>query len=225
MEFRIADEVRRLGVRGAYALVCGLDNTAYHPDFAAWRAQLANRMESELTTDLVATDPVLRGFRELHDAVRRSNRRFPASAESLVALFARKRLIPRINPVVDIYNCVSLATRLSLGAHDLARVQGAVTLRLTRGGERFVPLGQAEPEPIQAGEYCYVDDGGEVLCRLEHRQCEKTKVTAATTACFYIIQGNRQTSGAALDGALRSLVELTQRFCGGREERAWIFAD
>jgi DNA/RNA-binding domain of Phe-tRNA-synthetase-like protein len=225
VEFRIADEVRRLGVRGAYLVLSGLDNTAYSHAFTAWREQFRQRLIAELTGDVLRSDPVLRGFRELHAAVGRSNRRFPASAETLVELFQRKQLIPQINTVVDLYNCVSLETRLSLGAHDLAKVQGSVTLRLTDGNERFVPLGQTEPEPIPAAEYGYVDDSGEVLCRLEHRQCEKTKVTPATTGCFYIIQGNRESSREALERALRRLVELTQRFCGGREERSWIAAD
>jgi DNA/RNA-binding domain of Phe-tRNA-synthetase-like protein len=101
-------------------------------------------------------------------------------------------------------------------------VNGRITLRLTQGGERFVPLGAVEPEPIQPGEYCYVDDSGEVLCRLEHRQCERTKVTADTTQCFYIIQGNAATARAMLEAALTRLVERTVRFCGGREGRSWI---
>jgi DNA/RNA-binding domain of Phe-tRNA-synthetase-like protein len=131
-------------------------------------------------------------------------------------------LVPSINPLVDIYNGVSLETRLSLGAHDVAKVSGDITLRMTDGTERFVALGQPEPEPINPGEYCYVDGSDEVLCRLEHRQCEKTKLTAATTSAFYIIQGNASTPHGLLEQTLRRLVDLTQQFCGGREEQFWI---
>jgi DNA/RNA-binding domain of Phe-tRNA-synthetase-like protein len=224
MHFQIADEVRRLGVRGAFVAMSGLGNRRYHPEFAAYRAALIARLRDELTPGFVEADPVLRGFRELHDAVKRSNTRFPSSAEALVGLFQRKGLVPEINPAVDIYNCVSLETRLSIGAHDLAAVRGDITLALADGSERFVPLGASAPERIGAGEYCYLDDSGEVLCRLEHRQCERTKVTAATTDCFYIVQGNRNTERARIEHALRRLVALTARYCGGREDRAWIVA-
>ena len=222
MQFKITDPVRRLGVRGAFAILDGLRNRAYHPEFESYRRELTARLESELAPDFVDADPTLRGFRELHDAVGRSNRRFPASAEALVTLFQRKRFVPAINPLVDIYNCVSLETRLSLGAHDVARVTGDITLRITDGSERFVPLGKSEPEPINAGEYGYVDGSGEVLCRLEHRQCEKTKVTAETTAAFYIIQGSGTTGHDLLEQTLRRLVSLTQRFCDGEERQFWI---
>jgi DNA/RNA-binding domain of Phe-tRNA-synthetase-like protein len=222
MNFAITDDVRRLGVRGAYAVLSGLDNRTRHPGLHAWREALTNQLACELHAGFIESDPILRGFRALHDAVKRSNKRFVSSAEALVALFQRKRVIPEINPLVDVYNGVSLETRLSLGAHDVAHVTGGITLRMTSGGERFVPLGATRPEPIQPGEYCYLDDSEEVLCRLEHRQCERTKVTAGTTRCFYIIQGNAATPRAMLESALHRLVTRTVQFCGGREERAWI---
>jgi len=222
LDFLITDDVRGLGVRGAYAVLSGLDNRTRHPGLQAWHDALAQRLTAELRPGFVEADPVLAGFRALHDCVKRSNKRFVSSAEALVALFQRKGVVPQINPLVDIYNAVSLETRLSLGAHDVSRVNGRITLCLTRGGERFVPLGTTEPESIQPGEYCYVDDSGEVLCRLEHRQCERTKVTAETTQCFYIIQGNAATPRAMLEAALARLVERTVEFCGGRAERSWI---
>lgn len=223
--FSIDEAVRALGVRGAFALLTGLDNTGVdQPALDAWRSELMEQLGGQITPTLIEQDPVLAGFRALHDAVGRSNRRFPASAEALASLFLRKGLVPAINPLVDLYNGVSLTSRLSLGAHDVARVEGDITLRFTTGTERFVPLGATRPETIGAGEYCYIDGSGEVLCRLEHRQCERTKVTTATAECFYIVQGNANTSRELVESTLAELVNLTRRFCGGRLEAAWIVA-
>jgi len=223
--FTIDGPVRALGVRGAFAVLSGLDNVAVDaPAMDEWRKRLVAELRRELVPDFVENDPVLAGFRALHDAVGRSNRRFPSSAEALVSLFLRKGLVPSINPLVDLYNGVSLTTRLSLGAHDLAHVRGDITLRFTKGTERFIPLGAADPEPVAPGEYCYIDGSGEVLCRLEHRQCERTKVTAATTDCFYILQGNANTSRELIESTLARLVDLMHRHCGGRLEESWIIA-
>lgn len=223
--FFIDDAVRALGVRGAFAVLTDLDNATVDTiALEAWRQELAADLRAQIGPGFVERDPVLAGFRALHDAVGRSNRRFPSSAEALVELFLRKSLVPVINPLVDVYNGVSLLTRLSLGAHDLAHVRGDITLRLTRGEERFVPLGGVEPVAVSAGEYCYVDASGDVLCRLEHRQCEHTKVTPSTTACFYIVQGNAHTPRDLVDSTLDRLVRLTHRFCGGRLQASWIVA-
>jgi DNA/RNA-binding domain of Phe-tRNA-synthetase-like protein len=223
--FSIDDRVRALGVRGAYAILRGLDNaTVDQAALRHWRDALVEQLRRELAPEVLEHDRVLAGFRALHDAVGRSNRRFPSSAEALAALFLRKGIVPAINPLVDLYNGVSLATRLSLGAHDLAQVRGDIALRFATGTERFVPLGATQPEPVAPGEYCYVDGSGEILCRLEHRQCERTRVTPATTGCFYILQGNAETSKDLIEATLARLVESTLRFCGGRLERSWIIA-
>lgn len=95
-------------------------------------------------------------------------------------------------------------------------------LRLTNGAESFQPLGAPEPEPIKAGEYAYIEDSiNTVICRLECKQVEKTKVTESTTDCFYILQGNARTPRESLHAALNELVELTTQFCGGSVAQVW----
>lgn len=224
LRFSIDDRVRALGVRGAFAVIEGLRNDHQPAGLPALRAQLRERLAGELGPGFIDTDPVLAGFRALHDAVGRSNRRFPASAESLVDLFQRKGIVPEINPVVDIYNAVSLETRLSLGAHYVEKVVGNITLRLTGGTERFLPLGSSDAEPVPAGEYGYVDEAGEILCRLEHRQCERTRVTAATRHVFCILQGHAGTDRGMIESALTRWVDLTTTHCGGRLAGSWIVA-
>jgi len=76
-------------------------------------------------------------------------------------------------------------------------------------------LGYPKTIPVKRGEYCYIDDADDVICRLEVRQVEKTKVLETTTGCFYIVQGNPYTPSSGIISAARELIELTVRFCGG----------
>ena len=99
----------------------------------------------------------------------------PAPATLLKLILKRGELVP-INPVVDLYNLISIQSHLALGAHDIEHIDGNVNLRLTDGTERFVPIGaDDQPEPVKAGEYAYVDDSNEIICHLETRQVEKRK--------------------------------------------------
>ena len=98
------------------------------------------------------------------------------------------------------------------------RVDGNVTLRFTDGSERFVPLGQTEPVPVAAHEYCYCDDSNEVLCRLEIRQVNKTAVDEAAKNVFYIVQGNKATPDELLWDTARKLIADTEQYCGGSGE-------
>jgi DNA/RNA-binding domain of Phe-tRNA-synthetase-like protein len=167
---------------------------------------------------------VLSGFRRLHDKIGRSNRRFPAASEALADLFVSRGIVPAINPIVDIYNLISLETRLSLGAHDFSKIHGNVTLRFTNGSERFIPLGASAPVHINAGEYCYIDDSNEILCRLEHKQVEKTKITRATSCGFFIIQGNPETPMKLLEYAGKRLADLLGEYCNGIVMKTWVYS-
>jgi methionyl-tRNA synthetase len=215
IRFTFADNVRQLGVTGAYLTLTGLANRERHPEFEAWQAAVLAEVRAALDGVSLPEDPVLAGFRELHTAVGASNRKNLSSPENLLRHLLKTGTLPSVNLLVDIYNTVSVRSRLALGAHDLAAIDGNVSLRLTNGRERYLPLGAPGPEPVRAGEYAYVDDGDDIICRLEVRQVEKTKVTLGTTACFYIVQGNRSTSPATIRAATDELVDLTTRWCGG----------
>jgi DNA/RNA-binding domain of Phe-tRNA-synthetase-like protein len=216
LHFTISPEVSALGVSGAYFVIEGLRNQPDSQEFNTVRDCALKDLLPTLSPATLETDPILGGFRTLHEKVQVSNRKNVSSPENLIAMLLRNGRLPSINLVVDIYNLISCKSRLALGAHDTAKIQGNVSLRLTTGSELFVPLGSDKPKPVSAGEYCYVDDANEVICRLETRQVEKTKVLLETGACFYIVQGNAATSPSHIKDAFAELVSMTQRFCGGQ---------
>ncbi|WP_250282373.1 MULTISPECIES: phenylalanine--tRNA ligase beta subunit-related protein [unclassified Frankia] len=215
--FKAAEEVLGLGLTGVYFVMGNLRNRKDDEQFDSLLAGTLAGLPSFPSNEDFKSDPVLAGFRDLHTAVGRSNRENVASPENLLRLIRRTGTLPRINLLVDIYNLVSLRTRLALGAHDLAAVDGDIRLTSTTGAERFVPLGATEPKPVPAGEYGYIDGAGEIICRMETRQVEKTKVVLDTTECFYIVQGNRATDASYVWDAANELIALTKEFCGGDE--------
>lgn len=215
VEFRVAPDVARLGVEVAIVAMGGLHNRQADPGFDAFFAQTTAAIAGRMTVESLASDPVLLGFRDLHDAIKRSNRRFVAAPENLLRMLLERALAPRVNLLVDIYNLVSMKTRLALGAHDLAHIDGNVELRLAAGGERFHPLGIPTPTSVGPGEYGYFDSAGDVLCRLEVRQSEKTKVTVGTTEAFFIVQGHRGTTPDSFRSAVDELGRLVNAYCGG----------
>jgi DNA/RNA-binding domain of Phe-tRNA-synthetase-like protein len=187
LSFSVAPEILDLGVKVLTAHIEGLHNADSNQEFEVYKLQELERIKNKLGDREYKDDPILAGFRDLHTKVGRSNRDYPASPEVLRKQFLERGRFPHINLVVDIYNLVSLKTGLALGAHDLHGVQGDISLKLTRGDEVFVPLGRSEPVAIFPGEYAYIDDGNNVICRLEVLQVEPTKVTANTSDVFVII--------------------------------------
>ena len=215
MEFYVEQAVLDLGVKIVFVVVEGMDNVHESTEWDLEReTRLAALVEKWRGQDLHA-DPVLEGFHVLHDHAHVRRKHNVPAPMTLIKLLTKRGDAPYINKVVDIYNTVSMETRLALGAHDLAHVEGNVTLRMTDGSERYVPLGAREPVAVAAGEYAYCDDANEVLCRLEVRQVNKTATTPATTDAFFIVQGNKATSDEYVSAGAYALVAELTRHCGG----------
>lgn len=218
LQFHVDPDVLARGLTVAAFTLGPLQHPTPSLQFDRFWNEVLEEIRHDLTLEKIATDPTLQGFRRLHETFGISNRRNIAAPENLLSLLLKTGTLPRIHPAVDLYNLVSVKTRLSLGAHDLARLAGDVHLRLTDGTEAFWPLGASEPKGIAAGEYAYIDTGAnEVICRLEVRQADKTRLTPATTECLYIVQGNAATPVPTLKAATELLMDWARRFLGGQE--------
>lgn len=213
--FNTQKEVLDLGVKIITARISDAQNTDSNTDFETYKNSELEKVKNQWAGKKYKDDPVLAGFRDLHTKVGRSNRDYVASPEGLRWSFLERGRFPHINLLVDIYNLVSLKTGLALGAHDIDKVKGNITLRLTKGDEIFIPLGKTEPVAIFPGEYGYVDDGNNVVCRLEVLQVEPTKVVVGSKDIFLIIEGNANTSGEYVKQAAEEVCQIITKYCGG----------
>jgi len=215
MEFKVEKAVLDAGVKIVFVVIQGLDNSKESYEWHAHREVLLNDLLKRYKDIDVHQDPILEGFNLLHDHTGVKRRKNIPASENLIKLLQKHGSLTYINKVVDIYNLISLDSKLALGAHNIDRVSGNVTLRFTDGTERFVPLGQTEPVAINPHEYSYIDDSNEVLCRLEIRQVQKTLVDETARNVFYIVQGNDATSDELLHQTAQKIIDLTTQYCGG----------
>jgi DNA/RNA-binding domain of Phe-tRNA-synthetase-like protein len=71
-----------------------------------------------------------------------------ASIEALIKRVSKGNEIPNINPLVDLYNSVSLKYALPCGGEDIDIFEGEIRLTQAEGGESFITLGTVEPFPL-----------------------------------------------------------------------------
>ena len=209
----VTDEARKLGLAATYLVEHNLLNRDRDDQFEQLKQARCKELIQKYSDHFIDNDTVVQGFRTLRQTTGRSPDRYPCSIEGLIRYLQRHRSLPHINLIVDIYNLVSLETRLTLGAHDLDQVSGNITLGLTQGNEPFYPLGGHQAESVGAGEYCYRDESGQILCRLDYKQCDQSKINLSTTGCLFIIQGHVQTPTSVLSQARERLIGLLHQFC------------
>jgi DNA/RNA-binding domain of Phe-tRNA-synthetase-like protein len=143
--------------------------------------------------------------------------RYRSSVERLVKNVLAGRSLARVNAFVDLYNAVSLAHVLPLGADDLDRITPPLSFRYAREGDSFVDMADAEaggaPEAPKAGEVVYAD-AAHVLCRRWNwRQDARSIIRPETRRAVVTVQSNG--AGDVAAGA-SDLVDLIAGFCGGQ---------
>ena len=146
---------------------------------------------------------------------------FPASVQTL----ARRSLIddvPRVGPVVDLANAISLKYLLPVGAHDLDRLRGTLSVRLAREGEFFTGLGESTVERVPPGEPVYADDREVRTRRWVWRQGDRGKVTAATRTVFFPIDGFVGLTDESARHAAEELATHARELLGATTHVLWV---
>lgn len=215
--FDFDPQVARLGVTGTYFILRDVRVPEANAEFAAFRATTLARVLRQLPDD-PKRDPAISDLLQLRDTLPQ-RRSLPIPSSLYLVDYARRRgNIPAVNVLVDIYNLVSLEYRLAIGAHDIANVHTPIRLTITKGTERFVPIGADESKPVVTGVYAYVDAANDVICYLEARQVAKSRIQMTTRDCFYIVQGGANLPADIYARAVSDLLRFTTMWCGGRPE-------
>ncbi len=216
MKFIVDEKVLALGVKIKAVIIEGINNKDLTDEYKVWRKEkVANLIEKYKDYD-IKSDPIIEGFYELHQEVGVPRRKNLPASENLIRLLTKREELISINKAVDIYNILSIESKLCLGAHDIDKVDGNVTLKITDGTEKFLPLGSEELKPVKAGEYSFVDDNNDVVCWLDIRQVDKTKVTEDSKNVLYLIIGNKETKDEDLEKVTNDLISLTTKFASGK---------
>lgn len=215
MKFIVQDEVRALGVKILGVVIEKVDNNTFNQQFETWRKNKISELLNKYKDYDIKSDKVIEGFYTLHERVGVPRRKNLPASENLIKLLVKHEDMTSINKAVDIYNIISMESKLCLGAHDIDKVSGNVTLKITNGTEKFIPLGSSEIKPIRSGEYSFVDDSNDIICYLDIRQVDKTKVTNDTKNILYFIIGNECNSYDELRSVAKDIVDVTLKYCGG----------
>jgi DNA/RNA-binding domain of Phe-tRNA-synthetase-like protein len=121
-----------------------------------------------------------------------------------------------INALVDLYNTISLRHMIPAGGEDLDAVRGDISLAVAGADEPPVRLlGDAEARSPHPGEVIYRDDVSAICRRLNWREADRTKLTAATRDAVLVLEALPPITGTELRAAGEDLAGLIGEFCGG----------
>lgn len=107
-----------------------------------------------------------------------------SSIEALLKRVHKGEHIGTINPLVDIYNSISLRYALPCGGEDIDTFVGNIRLTKADGNEPFITLGTDENAPPYEGEIVYKDGEGAICRCWNWRESVRTMLTENTKKCL-----------------------------------------
>lgn len=156
--------------------------------------------------------PRIAPWRQAFQRLGLSGARYPSSVEALARRVLSGKGLPRILPLVDLYNALSLFHLIPMGGHDLGTMAGDIRLGPTRGGEPFRAMFSEEVEAAAPGEIAYLDQA-EVLTRhWVWRQCHKDRITPQTRSVFIPVDGLPEVGEEAVRAAMQEMEAHLRRF-------------
>lgn len=170
-------------------------------------------VRNNLNPDTFKEHPNLAAMQEVHRAFGSNPNKYPPSIQALVKRILKGSSLPTINPLVDLYNVISLKSLVCVGAEDTDRCAGDLELAKAAGNEPFVPLGETANDPPLPGELVYRDQEGIICRRLNWREGDRTKITEQTKNAVVVIEGFPPFTQEQLKNALGELADLIKEFC------------
>ncbi|MDK0734375.1 B3/4 domain-containing protein [Clostridium perfringens] len=141
-----------------------------------------------------------------------------SSIEALLKRFSTGKGLGTINPLVDIYNSISLKYAMPCGGEDMDKFIGDIRLTKATGDESFITLGSDKSEPPYEGEIVYKDDEGAICRCWNWRESVRTMLTEDTKNAFLCIELIDENREKDFENALKELSQLVEENLGGKSE-------
>lgn len=178
-------------------LIQGMNEANYH-------------LESEVFTDNAVVSVWRDAYRQF-----KTKKGARASIEAMLKRVQNGKGVGSINPLVDIYNYISLKYGLPCGGEDIDQFSGVVRLTLAEGDEAFVTLGNDKNEAPYEGEVVYKDDAGAICRCWNWRESARTMLTEKTTNAFLCLELIQPERVNEFNQALLELKKMVEAYLGG----------
>jgi DNA/RNA-binding domain of Phe-tRNA-synthetase-like protein len=172
------------------------------------RTRLAEVPESEL--------PEIQAWRRAFSRMGLKPTQYRCAAESLLRRFRKEGTLPRLHPLVDLCNAVSLAFAIPVAVLDVSRIEGDLEVRYAAGGEDYLTF-SGDVEHPAPGEVIFCDQAGQAHARRwTNRQSGRSAVGGSTSTVLIVAEALHESAPSdvgklisALAGELGAIWSIT----------------
>ena len=133
--------------------------------------------------------------------------KYRSAAEALLRRFKREDALPRLHPLVDICNAISLAFAMPVAVFDVAQIDSYLEVRRANGNEAYLAFsGEIETPP--PNEVIFADAANQVHARRwTFRQSRRSMISVETTQALIVSEGLHNTATEDVGALIEALAE------------------
>lgn len=148
--------------------------------YGAAAARLDGATESEL--------PEIQAWRRAFAQMGLKPTQYRCASESLLRRFRKEGSLPRLHPLVDLCNAVSMAYAIPVAVLDLDAVSGPLEVRYATGAEEYLTFAGDTEHPAP-GEVIFADQAGQAHARRwTNRQSGRSAVRDTTSTALIVAE-------------------------------------
>ncbi len=165
--------------------------------FERARARLRQGPESSM--------PEVAAWRRAYSQMGLKPTQYRSAAEALLRRFRREDDLPRLHPLVDLCNAVSLAFALPVAVFDLDQVEAYLEVRHATGTEQYLAF-SGEIETPSPDEVIFADAANQVHARRwTFRQSRRSVITPETSRVLIVSEGLHETAPTDVPALIEAL--------------------
>jgi DNA/RNA-binding domain of Phe-tRNA-synthetase-like protein len=142
--------------------------------------------EARLAAGPEADFPEIQAWRRTYARMGLRPTQYRCAAEALLRRYRKDRFLPRIHPLIDLCNAISLAFAIPVAALDTARIAEKLEVRRATGQETYLTF-SGETEHPDVGEVIFADAAGRAHARRWTNRQSGYSAVRDTTATVLII--------------------------------------
>jgi DNA/RNA-binding domain of Phe-tRNA-synthetase-like protein len=130
---------------------------------------------------------------------------YRCASESLLRRFRREGSLPRLHPLVDLCNAVSMAYAVPVAVFDAAAVTGPLEVRYATGDETYLTFAGDTEHPAP-GEVIFADQAGQAHARRwTNRQSGRSAARDTTSAALIVAEALHDSAPADVPDLIAAL--------------------
>ena len=166
------------------------------------RSRLAGAPESEF--------PEIQAWRRTFARMGLKPTQYRCAAESLLRRLRKEGALPRVHPLVDVCNAVSVAFAIPVAVFDVSAVTGPLEVRYATGDEEYLTFA-GDVEHPSPGEVIFADDAGQAHARRwTNRQSGRSAVRDSTTRALIVAEALHDSAPADIAELVAALTAEIQ---------------